>query len=797
MFDRIRGYFAPPVFEDEDETRVARLLNVVLLTIFAVALLLTLLSGLLGETSVYSLAIGLTTALLTLAMWFGMKRGHVRPVGVLLASMLLVNVTAGVYFAGTIRAPLVTAYALCILVAGLLISNRAAVVFTALSLLALFGLLQIEVAGLMAPIQAPTGITQWLTYAMTFSVTAVLLTLAIRSINEALERARRDSRALAEGNLELIRREEALQGYAERLRILHEVDQAILEARSPEKIAQVTLHHVRRLVPCRRSSVELFDYEANVSTLLVADANGKTEVKGGTSLSLDSYGVLDDLRQGKPLLVEDLTKVVPLTPVRQTLLSEGVRSFISVPLISRGQLIGALNIGVEHAGGILEEYVDIAKEVAAQLAVAIQDARLLEAERRRSAELEAVRQASLHVTSSLELQPVLEAILDHTLELASADSIHIFLSDGEQLTFGAVTWAEGARQETYAEPRPNGLTCAVASSGERIIAPDVDSHPLFQDRRWGGAVVGLPLRVGEQMCGVMNIAFEKPRTFSESELNVLELLADQAAVAIHNAGLHQQVRRHASELAEALARQEELDRLKGEFIQNVSHELRSPLALIRGYAEMLDSSELGKLHAEQEGPVSVISRRARMLSDLVEDITLIMEAEARPLDLRPVTLDEIARTAVEDFHMAAEEAGLSLKAKIDHPIPPIMGSPTYLRRVLDNLLSNAIKFTPEGGTVTVRVSQGDKSVSLEVRDTGIGIPPDQLERVFERFYQVDGSLQRKYGGVGLGLALVREIVELHGGQVKVESRLDEGSIFAVTFPVTDEEEELREEHPPA
>ena len=126
MFDRIRDGFAPPVFEDEDETRVARLLNVILLTVFAVALLLTLFSGLLGETSACSLAIGMITAFLALVMWFGMRRGRVRWVGVLLASVLLVNVTGGVYFGGSIRTPLTTAYVLCILVAGLAVTQAAA-----------------------------------------------------------------------------------------------------------------------------------------------------------------------------------------------------------------------------------------------------------------------------------------------------------------------------------------------------------------------------------------------------------------------------------------------------------------------------------------------------------------------------------------------------------------------------------------------------------------------------------------------------------------------------------------------
>jgi len=461
------------------------------------------------------------------------------------------------------------------------------------------------------------------------------------------------------------------------------------------------------------------------------------------------------------------------------------RSEMALPLISRGQCIGALSVQSIEQNAFAEEDVAVLQTMVDQVAIAIENARLLGAERKRGAELEALRQASLHVTSSLELQPVLEAIIEHTLRLVSADNTHVFLYDGQDLAFGAAMWAGGLQREPYAIPRPNGMTYMVARGGEQVVIPDVDVHPLFRDRRWGGAVAGFPLRVGSDVCGVMNVAFEQPHVFTASELNVLELLADQAAVAIHNARMHQQVRAHADELAAALAQQEELDRLKGEFIQNVSHELRLPLALIRGYAEMLDDGELGELQSDQQHPVAVIARRSCMLSELVEDITLILGAETRPPEWKPVALHEIVRVAVDEFRIRADETGLTLQSDVAD-VPPVSGSLIYLRRVLDNLLNNAIKFTPEGGKITVRVWQENAGVMLEVRDTGIGIPADQLERIFDRFYQVDGSIRRRYGGVGLGLALVKELVDLHGGQVEVESQFGEGSAFIVTLPVSEE-----------
>jgi signal transduction histidine kinase len=280
----------------------------------------------------------------------------------------------------------------------------------------------------------------------------------------------------------------------------------------------------------------------------------------------------------------------------------------------------------------------------------------------------------------------------------------------------------------------------------------------------------------------LNVDGTQPEQFSFADAQRLEAFASQAAAAIENAQLYRQVREHAEELTAALVRLQELDRLKSEFIQNVSHELRSPLALVRGYAEMLVSGELGELNVDQQGPVSVIARRARMLGNLVKDITLVLETEANPPQMEPIELGELAQTCVDDYRITTDQAGLTLCADIEPDLPLVDGSLTGLRRVLDNLVGNAIKFTSRGGTITVRARQRASHVVLEVSDTGIGIEDDQLDRIFERFYQVNRSSKKQYGGMGLGLALVKEVVEAHGGTVSVTSELGKGSTFAVALP---------------
>lgn len=303
----------------------------------------------------------------------------------------------------------------------------------------------------------------------------------------------------------------------------------------------------------------------------------------------------------------------------------------------------------------------------------------------------------------------------------------------------------------------------------------------FLERR--GVELCIPLIVGTELVGLYNLGpMLSGRVYNREEVRLLHLLGQQAAVAVENARLYQKVQRQAEELAAALAQLQQLDRLKSEFIENLSHELRSPMTIVRGYAEVLGSGELGELTPEQQQAVSVIVRRVRMLSEMVEDIMLILETEASPPQPQPVPLSDLAMSVVEDFQVEAERAGLTLCADVV-PTPPVAGNSISLRRVLDNLVTNAIKFTPAGGAVTVRVRPQESRVLLEVSDTGIGIPPDQQEHVFERFYQGKRGGGQRYSGVGLGLALVKEVTEAYGGRVSLRSQVGEGSTFIVSLPL--------------
>jgi PAS domain S-box-containing protein len=293
----------------------------------------------------------------------------------------------------------------------------------------------------------------------------------------------------------------------------------------------------------------------------------------------------------------------------------------------------------------------------------------------------------------------------------------------------------------------------------------------------------VPMIGGDKVVGVMQMRHFEADAFREADMSLLSILASQAAVAITNAQSYAQEQERVDALSRALKQQRELDRLKNEFIQNVSHELRTPLGIIYGYAELLDRGELGELQPMHKEPLNIITRRVRMLRKMVDTLITILETDTQELKPEPVQLADLVQTLLTDFRVVAEQAGLTLKAEVAPNLPPVSGNPTHLHQVLDNLMSNAIKFTPAGGSVSLRLWQEGTDVMLEAADTGIGIPPDQLGRIFERFYQVDSNTTRRYSGTGLGLALVQDIVQAHGGQVTVQSTLGEGSTFQVRLPL--------------
>jgi two-component system, OmpR family, phosphate regulon sensor histidine kinase PhoR len=263
-----------------------------------------------------------------------------------------------------------------------------------------------------------------------------------------------------------------------------------------------------------------------------------------------------------------------------------------------------------------------------------------------------------------------------------------------------------------------------------------------------------------------------------------QIIQLRSALQAANRTLERRVEERTAELQKALERVSELSQLKANFVSNISHELRTPLTHIKGYVELLVTESLGKITEEQRHALHISQQSTGRLETLIEDLILFSLASRGELSIlhENVDLRRLVNLAVKSSATKAEERGVSLNVIVDENVPHVQADAQKISWVLSQLLDNGVKFTPSGGRVVVNVKrEGENLVIVSVTDTGIGIPSNRLNDIFEPFHQLDGSSTRRYGGTGLGLSLVRQIIEAHGSMIEVQSIEGRGSTFK--FPL--------------
>jgi len=415
------------------------------------------------------------------------------------------------------------------------------------------------------------------------------------------------------------------------------------------------------------------------------------------------------------------------------------------------------------------------------------------------------------ISSTLDLGAVLQTIADHARALLGTDLAYVASYDAAA---GAATVLACAGDRTgllrgLAIVRGRGAGGHVLETGEPLVVPDYarDARVTHEDElvRREGVVSALliPIARKDRTVGLLCVADRHPTAFTTQDREVVLGLAGQAAIAIENATLYEQVRQYADELEgkvdartrelqEANQHLEAASRHKSEFLANMSHELRTPLNAIIGFSEVLLERMFGEMSPKQTEYLQDILASGRHLLSLINDILDLSKVEAgrMELELAPFSLPETLENALMLVRERAGRHGVALDLVVDERLGDVVGDERKVRQVLLNLLSNAVKFTPDGGRIGVRATRIDDTVEISVRDTGIGIAPEDQAAVFEEFRQVGGDRARKREGTGLGLALARRFVELHGGRIWVESEVGRGSTFTFTLAVTPHAEKL-------
>lgn len=295
--------------------------------------------------------------------------------------------------------------------------------------------------------------------------------------------------------------------------------------------------------------------------------------------------------------------------------------------------------------------------------------------------------------------------------------------------------------------------------------------------------LAVPLRVADRPVGVLTLDDDQPDALGDQEAHLLSVVATWVSVALENALRLRQVRAQIEQLEQALEDARRISQVKSDSLHYLSHEVRTPLTFIIGYVELMLDGTLGEINPNIQQALSVINQRTQATIRLVNDVMSLEQVELGKLELEPVSMAEVIANSLEGAKVTAEAAGIQIKAELDANIPLVWADARRLGQVFDNLLANAIKFSSAGGIISVRTFQEGDWVRADVQDTGIGIAPEHLERIFDRFYQVEGaSTHAGHTGSGLGLAIVKSVVEAHSGQVTVHSRPGVGSTFSVRLP---------------
>lgn len=372
-------------------------------------------------------------------------------------------------------------------------------------------------------------------------------------------------------------------------------------------------------------------------------------------------------------------------------------------------------------------------------------------------------------TSELDLQSVMALAAEQILALVDADGVCIEVAARGLLAYSGTLF--GADPLTL-----EGLSLQLNGS-EALLCEDIeDDESSIADlcRALGArSYVNIPVLRDQHAIGHLTAVAERTGTFTESDVRTLHLFAGLLGAA--NARLAEL---EAKE--EQLEHLQELDRLKDEFVALVSHELRTPLTSIRGYLDLLLDSELGPLNEQQAHFVEVVQRNSERLLRLVGDLLFVAQIESGMLmlELDSIDLARVVSEAIQVGKSVARAGGISLEGEIEQPLP-IRGDRARLGQLLDNLISNGLKFTPPGGSVRVRAFRDDHSVTIEVADSGIGIPAGEIDQLFQRFFRSSNATESAIQGTGLGLSISKAIVEGHGGTITASSSEGVGTTFTV------------------
>lgn len=581
-----------------------------------------------------------------------------------------------------------------------------------------------------------------------------------------------------------------LERHDKTIETLYAIDRVVSQTLDLEIILRSALTKSMEVMETDSGGIYLLEEDGETLSLKACRGISEEHARAGSKIKVGQGVTGLAAKSGKPVAL-DITQY-PSPELLPLATKERQVSIVGVPLIAKGKVVGAMGLAYKMPRSFSQNYLDLLASIGSQIGVSIQNATLFSELEKHHRMLETLYTIESVVSRSLNLEEIFNVALSKVLEVTDTETGTLYSFDGEVLRLEAFKGLSPEFIERAIIRKMGEGIPGIAAQLKKAITMDISQFPssnLLSYVKKEGLVsfIGTPLLSKGKVVGALALGRKKKLAFTQDDLDLLFSIGNAIGIAAENARLYRESKENLQKLQSAYEELQILDKMKDEFISNVSHELKTPLISIKGYGELLYDEKLDGLSDSQKKSLEAIIRNADRLTRLIDSILFISKLHAGKIEFHfeSLNLDEIVQVSIGDFKRMMDKKQIIFEKDIPE-ISRVKGDKDRFIEVITNLLDNAVKFTTEGGKISIKAWDEAENVHFTVSDSGIGIPADIIPKLFTRFYQVDASTARKYGGTGLGLYITKNIIDAFNGKIWIDSEIGKGTTVHVLLPIAKE-----------
>ncbi|MBI5928316.1 MAG: GAF domain-containing protein [Chloroflexi bacterium] len=577
---------------------------------------------------------------------------------------------------------------------------------------------------------------------------------------------------------------EEAQSRAQMLEILNDLGGAVSRL-DLQGVLEIAFQKLSHLMDTRSFFIGVYNPETRLFWLTQTYDDGRRIDDLVTPIEEETGLVGWVFHNKKPLIIhDDNQEVYPTSPITY---GGDTRSIVILPLMVQEEFVGVISVQSYIPHRFTDQDIAVLQSVASPLAIAIRNAQLYENVQRRLTEVSALHELARTVTSTDSIDSITQTVVNSLYTIFQCQASVLLLVEGDEVVLKASAGLAPQYIPMVRWKIGDGVSGKVVETGQTVYIQDTQTIPDFVYLEPTlRSILAVPLNVNDQVIGVLSIDSDIPHAFTADHERVLTIVAAQVGAAIENARLLQEARQRTVELENAYRRLQSLNEFREELVHNISHDLRAPMTFVKGYIELMRELMLGPLTEEQVNALEVIDRKSDAMLRLINEILKMKDIRPDTLEFVDVNLYEIVQQHIDQARLTYADSGLIFEPASPQEELIARIDVDKIDRVLENLIANAVKFSRPGGHIRVFCERTEDQHygRILIQDEGIGIPRDKLNYVFKRFFQIDTpSGTPLESGVGIGLSIVKQIIEAHDGNIEVESEVGKGSTFWFTLPL--------------